>query len=340
MKNKFKLLLCCLLISAFVPINFAFAAISLDREGDGIHIDDIVVYYLSQTGSLSSLGIRDLLDQITPIIPSPTADEIAAGITIVTAPAAGKTSLTLPTVPTGYTIAINTSSNTAVVGTNGAIAPPSAATSIELMFTVTRISDSTTANTSTITVVIPAYEPIFIPRPISSINVALASNGGTATASSTHSYGFRVSSINDGDRKGVNWGNGGGWNDETVDSYPPDWAQVDFTGSKTVNEIDVITLKDNYGDPSEPTIGMTFKLYGITDYKVQYCKAGACNDVDDVNWVTVTNGSVKDNNYVWKQFTFTPVTTNKIRLRITNAKGYSRLVELEAWTDGVNNVVP
>lgn len=44
-----------------------------------------------------------------------------------------------------------------------------------------------------------------------------------------------------GDRKDVNWGNGGGWNDATAGSYP-DWLQVDFDGTKDIHEIDLLTL--------------------------------------------------------------------------------------------------
>jgi hypothetical protein len=328
MKNKLRLLTCFLLICAIIPANLTFADPSIDSGGDGIHIDDIV-YYLSHTGPLSNSDIRNLLDQIAPKIPLPPAGEVAAMITSVAAPAAGEISLTLPTVPTGK---INSSSNLAIIGTNGAITPPSAATNIDLIFTVTRISDSTTANTSIITVKLPALEPIFIPRPESSINVALASNGGHASASTTLGN-FSISSINNG-WPVISWGqDGGGWNDTSPDVTPPEWVQVEFNESKTINEIDVFTLRDDYGVLSKPTIDMTFNSYGITDYDVQYCGVGDCNaDIDD-NWVTVTNGSVTNNNYVWKQFIFSPVTTHKIRIKINKANGgHSRLVELEAWT--------
>ncbi|MCR8634179.1 discoidin domain-containing protein [Paenibacillus radicis (ex Xue et al. 2023)] len=256
------------------------------------------------------------------IITTPTAGEVAAEITSVTVPAADATSLELPTVPPGYTIAIYTSSDTEVVGTNGAIKPPTAATSVNLVFTVTRTSDNTTANTGTIAVAILAH----VSTERSGINVALALNGGTASSSTTISSSFTESSINNGDRWGLNWGNGGGWNDGTPDAYP-DWVQIDFNGSQTIYGIDVFTIQDNFGNPSEPTTTMTFSQFGITDYTVQYW--------DGLTWVIVTNGNVTENNNVWKQFTFSPVVTNKIRLTITNAKSnFSRVIELEAWTQG------
>jgi len=156
-------------------------------------------------------------------------------------------------------------------------------------------------------------------------NVALASNGATATASSSYSGGgsYPASSVINGDRKGVNWGSGGVWNDDTANTYP-DWVQVSFNGSKSINEIDVFTLQDNYGNPSEPTEAMTFSQYGIVDFKVQYW--------DGVGWTAVSGGVVTGNNKVWRKFTFSSLTTDKIRVRATNAlNSYSRVTEIEAY---------
>ncbi|HBB89633.1 MAG TPA: hypothetical protein DC047_18660 [Blastocatellia bacterium] len=43
---------------------------------------------------------------------------------------------------------------------------------------------------------------------------------------------------------------------------------MDFDGSKTIDEIDVFTLQDNAGSPSEPTETMTFSQYGATAFEV------------------------------------------------------------------------
>ena len=156
------------------------------------------------------------------------------------------------------------------------------------------------------------------------MNVALASNGAIATASTTYSEGRPASSAINGDRKGLNWGNGGGWTDATSGEYP-DWLQIDFAGIQTISEIDVFTVQDNFSNPVEPTLSMTFSQYGITSFNVQYW--------DGSNWVTVTGGSVTGNNKIWRQFTFSAVTTTKIRVYVTNSlNSYSRLVEIEAWT--------
>jgi RHS repeat-associated protein len=157
-------------------------------------------------------------------------------------------------------------------------------------------------------------------------NVAAASNGATASASSTyHSTNTPASAVINGDRKGVNWGSGGGWMDNTASTYP-DWLQVNFSGSKSISEIDVFTIQDSYSSPSEPTEAMTFSNYGLTNYAVQYW------DDPTSSWQTVSGGSVTGNNKVWKKFTFSSVTTNKIRVSISGtADGISRLAEVEAY---------
>jgi RHS repeat-associated protein len=102
------------------------------------------------------------------------------------------------------------------------------------------------------------------------------------------------------------------------------WLEVDFGTNKTINEIDVFTLQDNWAGPSEPTESMTFTQWGLTGYDVQYW--------DGSNWITVPGGSVTGNNKIWKKFTFSPLSTSKIRV-LTNASvdGYSRLTEIEAY---------
>jgi RHS repeat-associated protein len=155
----------------------------------------------------------------------------------------------------------------------------------------------------------------------SSTNVALAANGGVAVASTTLAP-YYPAYVTDGSRRAVN---SAGWLDNTYQSFP-DWIEVDFNASKTISEIDVITQQDDYQNPIEPTLTKTFSLYGITAFDVQYWNGSA--------WVTVPNGSVTGNNKVWRQFTFTSITTSKIRV-VVNAgadNAFSRVVEVEAWT--------
>ncbi len=159
-------------------------------------------------------------------------------------------------------------------------------------------------------------------------NVALAANGATVTASSQYSGNYPASSTINGDRRGLNWNNGGGWNDAAPANTFSDWLQIDFNGNKTIYEIDVFTLQDNPATPAEPTEPMTFSWYGLTAYSVQYWNGSS--------WVTVPGGSVTGNNKVWRKFTFAAITTSKIRVLTSGSPdGYSRITEVEAWTNEV-----
>jgi hypothetical protein len=154
-----------------------------------------------------------------------------------------------------------------------------------------------------------------------SINVALTGNGGVATASSSYNAGFPVSAIINNERAGANWGNGGGWNDNTGNTYP-DWVQINFNGSKTIDHVVVYTLQDNYANPVEPTDTMTFTLYGITAFTVQGWNGSA--------WVSLS--SVSGNNLVKRTVSFASYTTDRIRINVTGAlASYSRITEVEAW---------
>jgi hypothetical protein len=158
------------------------------------------------------------------------------------------------------------------------------------------------------------------------INVAAAAQGGVATASSFYNANYAPGGANDGDRAGVNWGAGGGWNDATLNVFG-DWLEVDFAAQQTINEIDVFTVQDNYAAPIQPTLAQTFTLYGITDFQVQYW------DGSSRQWLTVPGGTVSGNTNVWRQFSFAPLVTTGIRVLVNNAlNGYARITEVEAYT--------
>jgi RHS repeat-associated protein len=154
-------------------------------------------------------------------------------------------------------------------------------------------------------------------------NVALASNGAVATASTAHTCcGFSTTGAINGNNRGP-WGNGEGWNDATPDSVP-DWIQVDFAGSKTIDEIDVFSLHDDAYVQNTPTETQTFTLYGLLAFDVQYWNGSS--------WVTVPGGSVTGNNKVWRKFTFAAITTSKIRVWINQVPdSWSRVVEIQAF---------
>ncbi len=159
----------------------------------------------------------------------------------------------------------------------------------------------------------------------SSLNVALAANGGVATASSTYTatgYGVAIAAVNNGDRAGLNWNNGGAWIDATTAVFP-DWVQITFSGPKTIDQVIVYSMQDNYASPVDPPSTLTFTRYGVTDFQVQSWNGAA--------WVAL--GSVAGNNLVKRQVSFTATTTDRIRVNVTGGVGgRSRLIEIEAWT--------
>ena len=155
----------------------------------------------------------------------------------------------------------------------------------------------------------------------SSSNIALASVGAVASASSTYSSAFPVAAVNDGQRIGATWGNGGGWNDATYNTQP-DWVQINFNGTKTIDRVVVYTLQDNYTNGTEPTDTLTFINEGITGFTVQGWDGSA--------WVTLA--TVTGNNLVKRTLSFAAFTTDRIRVNVTSVlAGYSRIVEIEAW---------
>jgi hypothetical protein len=176
-------------------------------------------------------------------------------------------------------------------------------------------------------------------------NVALASNEATATAQDytrdevypgSHFQpfyaidGLRYLHLapppNDAD---------GFWRDE---HGLPSWLQINFAGSKTIEEVDVYTVPD-YPDlleQKDPPDGLTFKSFGVTAFDVQYW--------DGMAWKLVYFGSVGGrgkfapsplNDKVRIQFKFKgfKVTTDKIRVLVNASPDtVARIVEVEAWT--------
>ena len=111
----------------------------------------------------------------------------------------------------------------------------------------------------------PTPTPVASPTPIPGVrtNVALASNGGTASASSI--LGF-PSLSNDGLKS---WAASGSWKDSTPFVFP-DWLQVDFNGSKTIDEIKIFGVRDDFTNDAEPTLSAVSTAYGIVNFDVQY----------------------------------------------------------------------
>lgn len=161
-------------------------------------------------------------------------------------------------------------------------------------------------------------------------NVALGATALADPITNTHSSGrFPALSAINGDRTGATWGSSsGGWNDATRNAYQ-DILEVDFPVSETIDEINVYTLQNNWTTAGEPTLTSPATGEGILDFIVQYCSA---NCTTSPVWTTVPGGNVTGNDKAWRQFTFTPVATTKIRVVVNNSRNnWSRIVEVEAY---------
>jgi hypothetical protein len=154
-------------------------------------------------------------------------------------------------------------------------------------------------------------------------NHALASRGAVATGSSVYPTGnFAAAAAIDGDRTGVNWGAGGGWNDATRGLFP-DWLEVNFGGAKSVSIVRVVTLQNNYGSALDPTAATPATVYGLRDFDVEYW--------DGAGWRLVPGGQVRANDLALRTLIFPEVTTDRLRVVVRAAREhYSRIVELEA----------
>ncbi|HEV2903500.1 MAG TPA: hypothetical protein VGW32_00545, partial [Pyrinomonadaceae bacterium] len=156
-------------------------------------------------------------------------------------------------------------------------------------------------------------------------NVALAAAGAISSASSSHSSGsFPASGAINGNHIGDDWTNGGGWNDGTRATWP-DTLEVDFGQSRSIDEVRVYTLQNNWNSaPVEPTETTPATAEGILDFVVEYWNGSA--------WVELPGGSsVTGNDKAMRVFHFTQVTTTKIRVTVTAARNnWSRIVEVEA----------
>jgi hypothetical protein len=183
-------------------------------------------------------------------------------------------------------------------------------------------------------VVVPTPSPTPTPTPTPSPsptpcvspsnNVALASNGSTAVASTSANASFLAGGAIDGEHNGNTWGSNGGWNDRTRGVFPDD-IQVNFNTNQTIREIDVYTLKDDFNSGSVVTDTTTFTANGIRDFNVQYWTGAA--------WTNVPGGAVTGNNLVKRKFIFPDITTDRIRVVINDSADhlYSRIVEIEAF---------
>jgi len=160
--------------------------------------------------------------------------------------------------------------------------------------------------------------------PTNGTNVALAANGGVATASSSMGPANLPNNVNNNQRSGAGLlTGGGGWADAGAGVFP-DWVQIDFAGQRTIDHVVVYSVQDDFLNPVEPSDAMTFTRYGLTAFSVQGWNGSA--------WVTLA--TVSGNNLVKRVVSFSPFATARIRVVVTAVADnlWSRITEIEAWT--------
>jgi hypothetical protein len=137
-------------------------------------------------------------------------------------------------------------------------------------------------------------------------NIALTTAGATASASST-GPSQTVLKVIDGLR-----------------FTSTEWLQVTFSGTKTINEIDVFTTRGTAYFPSIPTPYTVATANYLTSYDVEYWTG--------TKWQLIPGGRVTNNKLVRRQFLFSPIATDRIRILTHTGNGRNHeIAEVEAW---------
>ncbi len=130
---------------------------------------------------------------------------------------------------------------------------------------------------------------------------------GSPFASSTHGRHSLHNMIN-GETSG-NWGSANGWNDATRGEFP-DWVGVEFDNPVPIDRVDVWTRHGNEK---------------LSDFDIQVFRDGEFQTV----------ASVDDNTDKHVVSRFDEVTTDKVRVFVRDAWGYSRVLELQVFNEVV-----
>lgn len=161
---------------------------------------------------------------------------------------------------------------------------------------------------------------VFPSAAAASPNLALAANGGSATASSTWTYSGAPSTLIDGVVQSSGW-----WSDHPSGSKPA-WAQVAWEDAQTLNRV-VLRMPVIWGGASvgDRTFGELLLQYWDGDSWEAVDATG--NPIQD--WLIPTT----DDGSQVKELEFTAITTTKIRVYYTeaNAGGDAGLEEIQAY---------
>ncbi len=205
-----------------------------------------------------------------------TAEQVASTITSVVVNNTD-TTLSLPTVPEGYSIEIYSSSDKSLIALDGRLKLSTSENIVDLVFKITRLSDSTSATTSAIRVNLPI---------ISLENIAPE---GTGVCDDPNSAWYNTSSglkerpatlLNDGIiGSGQPWSyyntSANGNNFPNVDENGVDyaWVGIEFDGLYMFNQVKI------YWSTNE---------YGHSDRRLEY-------SVDSETWIDITDSIEEDN---------------------------------------------
>lgn len=166
-----------------------------------------------------------------------------------------------------------------------------------------------------------------IPDPDPNPNLALASNGGQVSVSSELSSSFPGTAINDVLRQG---GSAYGyWVDGTIWIYP-DWAQIAWDAPQSIGRV-VVRLPVGSSAPEGYRTIRKSRVQYWDDSGSSWIDVPSTRDAPNpiLNWESST---VADASQV-RSFSFTPVTTSKVRLLVEQGSddGWSWLDEIEAY---------
>lgn len=147
-------------------------------------------------------------------------------------------------------------------------------------------------------------------------NVALASNGGSASATSERG-GSVANKANNGDRLGHSL-----WWMEVYGATAPHYLTITFAQVVELEEVNCLFLQDDYSSATDVSLNTTGINYVLSAFEVEYLGT-------DGVWAVLPDGAYTGNDRAWCQILVNYIQASAIRLK-TSASN-QRVVELEAY---------
>ena len=227
-----------------------------------------------------------------------SAADAAQAITKVPVPAVGALKLVMPSVPDGLSVSIRESNNTDILQLDGTIIPPEQETKVQVSFVVTKLSDSSTADTALLDVIIP---PKYDESLNYTQNLALEA---TASSNAAQQEGA-IGNLNDGSVSTF-------WRSKSPSL--PEEIELDFDHAIETNKITLAMIDSNAGWNR-----------GFTQVTVEGYANGAWQALrTDVNLLWDSASGTED-------IVFQNVELEKIKLIVKKANTSSGYYELSEW---------